>query len=87
MFNMEPRGYKLCAKVTVTKGLYQMAPRARATHQTLLNARDQRSTGISVNILDEHIDMSYIFQARQILLMNLKFFLTFYILGKSSSVP
>jgi len=48
---MEPRGYKLCAKVTVTKGLYQMVPRARATHQTLLNARDQRSTGKNVNIL------------------------------------
>ena len=58
MFNMEPRGYKSCAKVTVTKALYQMAPRARATHQTLLSARDQRSTGISVNILDENIDMS-----------------------------
>ena len=55
MFNMEPRGYKLCAKVTVTKALYQMGPRARATHQTLLNARDQRNIGINVNILDETI--------------------------------
>ena len=54
---MEPRGYKLCGKVTVTKGLYQMAPRARATHQTLLNARDQRSTGKNVNILYVNIDI------------------------------
>ena len=60
MFNMEPRGYKLCAKVTVTKAQYQMAPRVRATHQTLLNARDQRNTGINVNILDENIDRSQI---------------------------
>ena len=52
---MEPRGYKLCAKVTVTKVLYQTAPRARATHQTLLNARDQRNTGRNVNILDGNI--------------------------------
>ena len=58
MFNMEPKEYKSCAKVTVTKGPYQMAPRARATHQTLLNARDQRNTGIHVNILDENIAMS-----------------------------
>ena len=58
MFNMEPRGYKLCAKATVTKGLYQMAPRARATHQTLLNARDQRNTGIISYILGGNIDMS-----------------------------
>ena len=55
MFNMEPRDYKLCAKVTVTKALYQMAPRARATHQTLLNAKDQRNTGTNVDILDENI--------------------------------
>ena len=61
MFNMEPKEYKSCAKVTVTKGPYQMAPRARATHQTLLNARDQRNTGIHVNILDENIAMSHIF--------------------------
>ena len=60
MFNMEPRGYKLCAKVTVTKGLYQMDPRARATHQTLLNARDQRNTGRNVNILDGNIDISHL---------------------------
>ena len=35
-----------------------MDPRARATHQTLLNARDQRNTGIISYILRGNIDMS-----------------------------
>ena len=57
---MEPRGYKSCAKVTVTKALFQMAPRARATHQTLLNVKDQRNTGINVNIWNENIDIGHL---------------------------
>ena len=84
MFNMEPRGYKLCAKVTVTKDLYQMVPRARATHQTLLNARDQRSTGINVDILDGNIDRSLNLDFSH--LDGLEKFVNLF-LGKSSSVP